>query len=129
MSAENVEQEEVEALALRATKYPNFRVASGGKGPPDPPEDDTNWLADYLPGTTFVSMRRNSKDCDLELFHVMFNTSEVCLLKWELPDGKVWDKYVTPTGFSKLMKPGIILGVVKLIEKEPGTPGNEDTND
>lgn len=115
--------EDVEEQRLRATKYPKLHVLTGGKGPPDDPTDGHNWLGEYVPGTTFVSMRRSSKDCDYELFHVVFTTPEVFLLQWVLPDGKIWDKHVDPVGFSKLMKPGVILGIHK------PEASKEDTDD
>lgn len=109
--------EELEDTELRETKYPRFRVATGGKGPPEPPEEKDNWLSDYECGTTFVSMRINSKDCDFELFTVVFKDipekPNVMLLKWFLPDGKIWDKYVEPKTFSKMFKRGVVLGVIR----------------
>lgn len=116
----NLEEEEAEEL--RPTKYPNFRVASGGKGPPDPPDEyGHDWLSTYEVGTTFCTMRINSKDCDFELFLVLFKSSEVVLLQWRLPDGKIWDKYVSSPVFSKMFKPGVILGVLKPEASEEDT--------
>jgi len=112
--------EEAEEQELRATKYPKFSVLTGGKGPPDEPSDD--WLSVYEVGTTFVSMKKNSQDCDYELFYVLFKSlPDVILLKWQLYDGKVLDKYVEPRVFSKLFKPGVILGITR--------PSEEDTED
>lgn len=105
----NAEEQEDE---LRETKYPKFRILTGGKGPPEPPGE--NWLAEYESGTTFVSMRINNRDGDYELFHVSFKSlPDVMLLQWQLPDGKIWDRYVDPEVFSKLFKRGVVLGVIK----------------
>lgn len=108
-------------MELRSTKYPNFRVATGGKGPPEEPSED--WLSAYEVGTTFVSIKRNNRDGDFELFHLLFKLPDVVLLKWELCDGKLLDKYVAPAVFSRVFKPGVILGVAKL------ETSKEDTND
>lgn len=125
-----VEDEEMFRVeALRATKYPNFRVATGGKGPPEEPT--TNWVAEYEVGTTFCTMKRSSQDCDFELFYVLFKSlPEVMLLKWQLCDGKILDKYVDPVTFSKLFKPGVILGVIKPeASKEDTEDGNSNRSD
>lgn len=108
MSMQEMDEEE----ELRVTKYPNFRVATGGKGPPDGPVD--NWLAEYEVGTTFVARQRNSKEVDYNLYYVLYkDLPEVVLLKWQLPDGKVLDYYVDPVRFSKLFSEKKILSVIK----------------
>src|SRR5688572_32931717 len=111
---------------LKDTKYPKFRVLSGGKEPPDEPSED--WLSTYVPGTSFVARERNSKNVDFNLYHVIFVRDEVTLLKWELPDGKLLDYYVDPKRFSNRFVDPVILGVVDLNppEKEPGPPGTDE---
>lgn len=119
--------EDVEEHELRDTNYPKFRVLTGGKGPPELPSDD--WLSEYEVGTTFVSMKKTSQDCDFELFHVLFKSlPDVILLKWQLCDGKILDKYVEPKTFSKLFKPGVILGVQRLEDTCPEPVNNVDKN-
>lgn len=110
--------EDLEEPTFRSTKYPKLSILTGGKGPPVEPTDD--WLSDFEVGTTFVSMPRVTYDVDYELFFVVHKQPEVVLLKWILPDGKVWDKYVNPMSFSKKFKPGVILGVNKGNEDDKG---------
>lgn len=110
-------QEMVEDTELRETKYPQLRVLTGGKGPPEGPVD--NWLADYEVGTTFVARHRNSNEVDYNLYYVLYkDLPEVVLLKWQLPDGKVLDYYVDPVRFSRLFPEKKILSVIKP-EEEP----------
>lgn len=104
--------EDTDPEGLRGTNYPRFRILTGGKGPPELPEK--NWLADLVPGTTFVARDRNSKEVDSNLYHVLFiSLPEVVLLKWELPDGKLLDYYVDPERFSKRFELRKILGIIK----------------
>ena len=110
--------EKDEEQTFRATKYPKLTILTGGKGPPSEPTDD--WLSAFEVGTTFVSMPQVTYDVDYELFFVVHKQPEVVLLKWILPDGKVWDKYVHPASFSKKFKPGVILGVNKGNEDDKG---------
>lgn len=117
--------EEVEEQELRHTRFPKFRVLTGGKGPPDEPTDD--WLSEYSVGTTFVCRHRNSKNVDLNLYHVIFKSLPgVVLLKWELPDGKLMDYYVDPERFSKQMEAPTILGVINI--EAAKADGEEDGN-
>lgn len=116
---------------LRATQYPKLRVLTGGKGPPEPPDDGVNWLAEYVVGTTFVARHRNSKEVDFNLYHVLFKSLPgVVLLKWELPDGKMLDYYVDPQRFSKQFVSPVILGVVQLeASQEDTNNGNSNRTD
>lgn len=99
---------------FKETKYPNLRVATGGKSPPEGPVD--NWLAKLEVRTTFVARHRNSNDVDYNQYYVLYkDLPEVMLLKWILPDGKLLDYYVDPVRFSKMFSEYKILGV----EKEP----------
>jgi len=106
------------------------RVITGGKGPPDPPDQEgSNWLADLETGTTFVTRSRNSKEVDLNLYHVLFKSLPgVVFLKWQLPDGKLLDYYVDPVRFSKMFEKPIILGVIKeeAAEADGDANGNSD---
>ena len=87
------------------------RVIRGGKGPPEPPKDD--WLLKLEAGTTFVTRPKSSQEVDLNLYHLLFQGDGFTLLKWEMPDGKLWDYYVDPVRFSTKFIPGIILGIFK----------------
>ncbi len=121
-------EKDTEMEELRATKYPRFRVATGGKEPPGPSDPIHNWLADYEVGTTFVARHKNSKDVDYNLYRVIFKwLPEVVLLKWQLPDGKLLDYYVDPERFSKDFKNPSILGIVKPPE-EVEDNGNKQRN-
>ncbi len=93
------------------------RVIQGGKGPPEPPGNNKDWLAELTPGTTFVC-RANEHYIDYELYHVVFKTLECVLLKWELPDGKFWDRFVNTKEFSKRYQDYVILGVGKEEEND-----------
>lgn len=109
----NAEETDREELQFRKTKYPRFRVATGGKGPEDP-TDAFDWLSGYEVGTTFVTFPRSSLGAEYEHFFVLFKSlPEVILLKWILPDGKTLDRYVRPEKFCKQYEPGIILGIEK----------------
>ncbi len=94
------------------------RVIQGGKGPPEPPGETHNWLAEYDIGTTFVCRHRNSKEVDLNLYHVVFKTPDVVLLAWRLPDGKMLDVYVDPVRFSNQFEKPTILGKQPVAEEE-----------
>lgn len=119
--AEDREEDE-----LRVTKYPKLRVLTGGKGPPEPPEEGVNWLADLIPGTTFVARHQNSKEVDWNVYHVVFShLPEVMFLKWELPDGKLLDYYVDPGRFSRKFKDWVVLGIVKLEPREVAEGGDD----
>jgi hypothetical protein len=108
---------EVDEDKLRDTKYPKFRVLTGGKQPPEPPAKD--WLSDYEVGTAFVCRHNNSKEVDYNHYYVMFKSlPEVVLLKWILPDDKVLDYYVDPKRFSSQFKDPVILGVHKREETD-----------
>lgn len=118
-------QEVIEDEELRETKYPQLRVLTGGKGPPEGPVD--NWLAEYEVGTTFVARSRNSKEVDYNLYYVLYkDLPEVMLLKWQLPDGKVLDYYVDPVRFSKLFPERKILGIQKPEEHQKDAEVSED---
>lgn len=117
---------------LRATQYPKLRVLTGGKGPPEPPDDGVNWLAEYVVGTTFVARHRSSKEVDLNLYLVVFKSLPgVILLQWQLPDGKVLDYYVDPERFSKQFVSPTILGIVPMREasEEDTDHGNSNRTD
>lgn len=98
------------------------RVITGGKGPPQPPTND--WLKDLSAGTTFVA-RANENYVDYELYHVVFKTLDAVLLKWELPDGKYWDRFVNSKEFSRRYRDYIILGVQQQ-EEENGNGNRAD---
>lgn len=120
-------QEVIEDEELRGTKYPQLRVLTGGKGPPEGPVD--NWLAEFEVGTTFVARHRNSNEVDYNLYYVLYkDLPEVILLKWQLPDGKVLDYYVDPVRFSKLFPEKKILSVIKPEEPQQEAEVSEDGN-
>ena len=93
------------------------RVLTGGKGPPEEPTED--WLSPLEAGTTFVC-RQNKSTVDGELYHILFKGSQFFLLKYCLPDGKMWDRYVNPKSFCKVYKEYEILGVHKQDASETG---------
>lgn len=103
---------------FRSTSVPHLRVLTGGKGPPDPPGEKGNWLSTFDIGTTFVCRNKNSKEVDLNLYHVVFKTQDVVLLAWRLPDGKTLDYYVDPERFSKDFVRPTILGTQPVAEEE-----------
>jgi hypothetical protein len=118
------ETEETE-LEFRKTKYPQLRVATGGRMPPEgptEPPDAFNWLSGMDVGVTFVASPRGSNSFEFNLYHVLFKLPEVILLKWILPDGKMLDHYVDPVLFSKRFNPGVILG------KQEAPEGDKDGN-
>lgn len=85
------------------------KVLTGGKGPPEAPT--SNWLSTLLPGTYF-QCRQNKFSVDFEMYAVIFVTEQGnYLLKWEMPDGKVWDRRVDPSMFSKHYREYEVLGV------------------
>lgn len=86
------------------------KVISGGKGPPDTPSPD--WMTALEVGTTFVC-RQNTSTVDGELYHIVFKGEQFFLLKYCLPDGKIWDKYVSPMSFCKVYKEYEVLGINK----------------
>lgn len=109
-------QEVLEDTELRETKYPQLRLLTGGKGPPEGPVD--NWLAEFEVGTTFVARHKNSNEVDYNLYYVLYkDLPEVMLLKWQLPDGKVLDYYVDPVRFSRLFPEKKILSVIKPVDE------------
>jgi hypothetical protein len=103
------------------------RVVTGGKGPPEPPEDiDTNWLKTLKAGHTFIC-RQGPKSIDYELYHIIFVKDEMYLLKWALPDGKLWDRYVDSKIFSNLYRDHKVMGYIdpqQFLEETP-TKGDE----
>lgn len=86
------------------------KVIQGGKGPPEEPTDD--WLTPLEVHTTFVC-RQNKTTVDGELYHILFKGEEFFLLKYYLPDGKIWDRYVNPKSFCKVYKEYEVLGIHK----------------
>jgi len=103
------------------------KVITGGKGPPEAPSED--WLTPLEQFTTFVC-RQNSNTTDGELYHLQFKGTQFYLLLWELPDGKVWSRYVHPASFCKQHKEYEILGVIKPItEGDPKPPTQGDDNE
>lgn len=125
----NAEETQEDAVNRQRKWHP--RVITGGKGPPEPPDKDGhNWLADLEAGTTFVARSRNSKEVDLNLYHVIFvSLPDVMLLKWVLPDGKVLDYYVDPARFSKQFENHTVLGVMKQETSEEDEDGNDHRTD
>jgi hypothetical protein len=120
--AENIEEDE-----MRETKYPHLRVMRGGKGPPEAPAGK-NWLADLEVGTTFAC-RQNDQTCDWEIYHLLCKmTDDLFLLKYCLPDGKIWDRHVDPKIFCKVHKLHNILGIHKH-EEEPEQEALEEIKD
>jgi len=99
------------------------RVITGGKGPPEPPSAG-NWLSALRPGHTFVC-RQSEKSVDYELFHVVFVKENMYLLKWVLPDGKLWDKYVDSKLFSNHYRDHKVMGFIDLTE-EAGDDNEHD---
>lgn len=117
-------------LELRPTKYPNLRVATGGKGPPDDPTlPQENWLSELPVGATFVARERSMKQLDYNLYHVLFKSGKVTLLTWKLPDGKLLDCYVDPQRFSNRMELGEVLGIETEVEQPPKEIANDPDND
>ena len=93
-------QTDLEEEEFRATKYPNLRVATGGKGPPEGPVSSFNWLAELEVGTVFWC-RSNDKTVDWEEYFLIAKVDkDSYLLKMSVPDGKVWDRRVEPRLFS-----------------------------
>lgn len=90
------------------------RVITGGKRPPEEPEID--WLTPMEDYSTFVC-RQNKNAVDGELYHIVFKGSKFYLLQWDLPDGKVWSRYVHPPSFCKLYKEYELLGVHKPLKE------------
>lgn len=107
--------EEIEEPRLRVTKTPHLRVLTGGKGPPDEPVN--NWLGTLSAGHT-IAVRATVKTVDFEVYYVMYDTPELYLLKWCLPDGRAWDRHVDPEQFSKHHPHYVIMGYTKPKEIE-----------
>jgi hypothetical protein len=105
-----------ETEEFKETKYPKFRVLTGGKGPPQEPTED--WLSELSVGTTFTCRHTNNKDVDLNLYHVVFKDKDVILLAWRLPDGKTLDYYVDPKRFSQRFEHVTILGLQPVSNEE-----------
>jgi hypothetical protein len=59
---------------------------------------------------------------------MLFNSEKFCLIQWQMPDGKVWDRRVDPVLFSNTHRDYEVLQVYNLEkqeEKEPGPPGTD----
>lgn len=120
--------EDIEERELRVTKYPKLRVLTGGKGPPEPPKTGHNWLSEQVKGTVFLC-RANDKQVDFELYLMLFNSEKFCLIQWQMPDGKVWDRRVDPSLFSNTHRDFEVLQVYNLDkEKEPSKEGDGETD-
>lgn len=100
------------------TFYPRLRLLQGGKGPPEPPGEDVNWLADFDVGTTFTCRDKRSQEVELNLYSVLFKDRDVIVLAWKLPDGKVLDYPVDPVRFSKKNEHVTILGLTPVAREE-----------
>jgi len=102
---------------LRQTKYPKFRVLTGGGMPPEGPRkptDEFNWLAAQEVGTHFWTRHRASKEVDYNEYFIRFmNLPWAVLLEWRLPDGKILNYPVDPQRFSNMFEPPVVLGVEK----------------
>lgn len=88
------------------------RVITGGKGPTDPPSEppkSDDWLAELEVGRYFLT-RVNDHTIDFELYYVRHKAGEWMLLEWNLPDGKIWDRYVNTKRFSALYNEHHLLG-------------------
>lgn len=100
------------------------KVITGGKGPPDEPT--TDWMSALSAGTTFVC-RQNTSTVDGELYMLVFKGEQFFLLKYCLPDGKIWDRYVSPKSFCKIYKEYEVLGIKQEEQKAP--EGDEDVHE
>lgn len=111
--------ESVEEQELRVTKYPQLRVLTGGKGPPEEPS--TNWLKDFQIGTVFAC-RASVNTVDWEMYYLIHKFEKIYLLKWELPDGKIWERRVDPVLFCKQHKDYEVIAVqepLTITESDP----------
>lgn len=118
-----------EEETLRGTKYPKFRVLTGGKGPPEPPVGEDNWLQSLEVGTVFAC-RQGVKTVDWEEYYLIAKVSDdLFCLKVSVPDGKVWDRRVDPKLFCNHHKSYKVLWVHKqeetdgTDERDPVQPG------
>jgi len=120
--------EDIETEELRATKYPKLRVLTGGKGPPEPPVTSPNWLSTLKRGTVFIC-RANDKQVDYELYFMLYKSDSFCLIQWQMPDGKVWDRRVDPVLFSNQHKNYEVLQVYDLDKEKEELQSSDGEND
>jgi hypothetical protein len=106
---------------------PQLRVLTGGKGPPEPPKEvGNNWLSELQLRSVFAC-RQNDKTLDWEVFFLVHKFEEIYLLKWEMPDGKTYDRRVDPKIFSNLYRDYRLIDVVPNVTIE-APRGDDDGN-
>lgn len=115
--------EELNEETQGVVEFPRLRLLQGGKGPPDAPWDN-NWMLSFEVGSVFVA-RQNAKTCDWEMYYLIAKYSDdLFLLKYSVPDGKVWDRHIDPKLFCNLHRSYKLLWVNK--QEETNDTGQRD---
>lgn len=113
-------------LEDRTVQYPKLRLLQGGKGPPEPPRQEDNWLNKFSVGTVFCC-RQSDKTVDWEEYYLVSKIDEdLYLLKVSVPDGKVWERRVDPRLFCNHHKDYKVLWIIKQEEHEDASTEQRD---
>lgn len=98
----------------KETKVPYLRSITGGKGPPDDPEDPkSTWLSKLPVGTVFLAQDKREKSIDLPHFEILAQRQKAVHLYTRINSQLDIFKWVDPVAFSSRFDIVDILGWTK----------------